>query len=67
MRTDIVASISFLSNVAVLEQDFRVTTVEAPTIPADVEGSVGGFDPLKTLLKTISAVYENHEVNSPPL
>ena len=40
--------------------------VEAPTILADVEESVGGFGPLKSLLKAISAVYANHKV-SPPL
>ena len=41
-------------------------TAEAPTTLADVEGTVGGFGPLKSLLKDISAVYTNHEV-SPPL
>ena len=56
----------FLSNVVALEQDYRVTTAEAPTILADVEESVGGFGPLKSLLKVISAVYANHKV-SPPL
>ena len=59
-------TIRFLSNVVALEQDCRVTTAEAPTIPADVEESVGGFGHLKSLLKAISAVYANHEV-SPPL
>ena len=60
-----VASIGFSSNVVVLEQDCRVTTVEAPTISADIEASVGGFGSLKSLLKAISAVYENHEVSLP--
>ena len=60
-----VASIRFSSNVVVLEQDCRVTTVEAPTISADIEASVGGFGSLKSLLKAISAVYENHEVSLP--
>ena len=36
---------------------------EAPTISADVEASVGGFGPLKSLLKAISTVYANHEVS----
>ena len=66
VRADTVASIRFLSNVVVLEQECRVATAEAPTILADVEESVGGFGPLKSLLKAISAVYANHEV-SPPL
>ena len=66
VRADTVASVRFLSNPVVLEKDCRVTMAEAPTILADLEGSVGGFGPLKSLLKVISAVYANHKV-SPPL
>ena len=59
-----VASIRFSSNVVVPEQDCRVTTAKVPTILADVEGPVGGFGALKSLLKAISAFYANHEVTT---
>ena len=51
----------------VLAQDRRGTTAGAPTTRADIEESVSGFGPLKSLLKAIYTVYANQEVSLAPL
>ena len=59
-----VASIELLYHLPILEQDC-LNLAGVPTIRTDVEEFVGGFGPLKSLLKAISTVYANRKVSTP--